>query len=131
MIGGGPFRLLAGQFTDDSTTALLLGESLIATKRFDPIDQLSRYLNWYREGHLSSTSECFDIGIQTRMMVLKVALFPLLFSSHCSVSCSSLLLSLTRSSHSFSPLFSVPPLSPCYLFLSLPLLFFLLLSRCS
>jgi ADP-ribosylglycohydrolase len=42
--------------------ALCLAESLIEQQDFDPIDQLRRYLRWAREGHLSSTGDCFDIG---------------------------------------------------------------------
>ena len=33
---------------------------------FDPVDQLERYVRWYREGHWSSTGRCFDIGNATR-----------------------------------------------------------------
>ncbi len=62
MVGGGPFRLQAGQWTDDTSMALCLAESLIECQGFAPIDQLGRYLRWYREGHLSSTGDCFDIG---------------------------------------------------------------------
>lgn len=62
MVGGGPFRLKPGQWTDDTSMALCLAESLIEQKGFVPTDQLEKYLQWYREGHLSSTGECFDIG---------------------------------------------------------------------
>ena len=66
MVGGGPFRLEPGQWTDDTSMALCLAESLIETGGFDPVDQLERYVRWYREGHLSSTGICFDIGSTTR-----------------------------------------------------------------
>jgi ADP-ribosyl-[dinitrogen reductase] hydrolase len=66
MVGGGPFRLAPGEWTDDTSMALCLAESLIECAGFDPVDQLDRYLRWWREGHLSSTGRCFDIGIQTR-----------------------------------------------------------------
>jgi ADP-ribosylglycohydrolase len=62
MIGGGPFRLEAGQWTDDTSMALCLAESLVACRGFDPADQMRRYVRWWREGHLSSTGRCFDIG---------------------------------------------------------------------
>lgn len=65
IMGGGPFRLKAGQWTDDTAMALCLAESLIEKRAFDPIDQLQRYVRWYREGHLSSTGACFDIGSTT------------------------------------------------------------------
>lgn len=65
MVGGGPFRLKPGQWTDDTSMALCLAESLLERQGFDPADQLARYCRWYRQGHLSSTGECFDIGATT------------------------------------------------------------------
>jgi ADP-ribosyl-[dinitrogen reductase] hydrolase len=62
MVGGGPFGLQAGQWTDDTSMALCLAESLIERNGFDARDQMERYLRWYRQGHLSSTGHCFDIG---------------------------------------------------------------------
>ena len=62
IVGGGPFHLEPGQWTDDTAMALCLAESLIETRAFDPADQLERYLRWYRKGHLSCTNSCFDIG---------------------------------------------------------------------
>ena len=66
MTGGGAFGLAAGEWTDDTAMALCLAESLIVRHGFDPLDQLERYLRWYREGYLSSTGTCFDIGNTTR-----------------------------------------------------------------
>lgn len=66
MVGGGPFSLPAGAWTDDTSMALCLAESLIERGRFDPVDQLRRYVRWYRDGHWSSTGRCFDIGNATR-----------------------------------------------------------------
>ena len=62
MVGGGPFGLQAGQWTDDTSMAWCLAESLIACRGFDARDQMARYVNWWRWGYLSSTGECFDIG---------------------------------------------------------------------
>jgi|GEM_PF-287858 len=62
MVGGGPFGLAPGQWTDDTSMALCLAESLIERRGFDPADQMHRYVRWWREGHLSSTGTCFDIG---------------------------------------------------------------------
>src|SRR5215218_10823652 len=66
IVGGGPFGLRPGEWTDDTSMALCLAESLIECRGFDPIDQLRRYVRWYREGHWSSTGRCFDIGNATR-----------------------------------------------------------------
>ena len=62
IIGGGPFGLEPGQWTDDTSMALCLAESLVERGGFDPKDQMRRYLRWYRSGYLSSTGACFDIG---------------------------------------------------------------------
>jgi ADP-ribosylglycohydrolase len=66
MVGGGPFRLSPGQWTDDTSMALCLADSLITRGGFDPADQLVTYCLWYRHGYLSSTGRCFDIGNTTR-----------------------------------------------------------------
>lgn len=63
IVGGGPFRLNPGEWTDDTSMALCLAESLIEKAGFDPADQMRRYCRWYREGHLSSNGRCFDIGV--------------------------------------------------------------------
>jgi ADP-ribosyl-[dinitrogen reductase] hydrolase len=62
MIGRGPFGLRPGQWTDDTSMALCLAESLLARGDFEPRDQMVRYLNWWKWGYLSSTGTCFDIG---------------------------------------------------------------------
>ncbi len=62
MTGGGPFGLRAGQWTDDTSMALCLAESLIECDGFAAEDQMKRYVRWMREGYLSSTGACFDIG---------------------------------------------------------------------
>lgn len=66
MVGGGPFGLAPGEWTDDTSMALCLAESLAERGGFDPADQMRRYLRWYRDGHLSVTGRCFDIGSTTR-----------------------------------------------------------------
>jgi ADP-ribosyl-[dinitrogen reductase] hydrolase len=62
MVGGGPFHLKPGQWTDDTSMALCLAESLLTKNGFNAADQMGRYLNWWQWGYLSSTGECFDIG---------------------------------------------------------------------
>ena len=65
IVGGGPFGLRPGQWTDDTSLALCLAESPIDRRGFDPLDQMRRYLRWHDEGYLSSTGKCFDIGNTT------------------------------------------------------------------
>ena len=62
MVGGGPFRLKPGQWTDDTSMALCLAYSLLERQGFDADDQMQRYNRWRTEGYLSSTGRCFDIG---------------------------------------------------------------------
>ncbi|WP_176720776.1 ADP-ribosylglycohydrolase family protein, partial [Pseudomonas sp. BIOMIG1BDMA] len=64
--GGGPFNLKPGQWTDDTSMALCLGESLLRKNGFDAAEQMGRYLNWWQWGYLSATGECFDIGMTVR-----------------------------------------------------------------
>ena len=66
MVGGGPFRLKPGEWTDDTSMALCLAESLVTRNDFDPVDQLETYCRWWRDGHLSVKGYCFDIGNATR-----------------------------------------------------------------
>lgn len=62
MVGGGPFDLQPGQWTDDTSMALCLATSLLECDGFDPMDQMQRYLRWVGEGYLSATGTCFDFG---------------------------------------------------------------------
>jgi len=66
MVGGGVFNLEAGQWTDDTAMALCLGQSLMDCGKFDAQDQMTKYVKWWKEGYMSSTNECFDIGDSTR-----------------------------------------------------------------
>src|ERR1041385_2097497 len=45
--------------------ALCLAASLIERRGFDARDQMQRYVKWWREGYMSSTGACFDIGNTT------------------------------------------------------------------
>ena len=66
MLGGGPFHLQPGEWTDDTSIALCLAESLMEKQGFDACDQMERYVRWYREGHYSVKPYCFDIGNTVR-----------------------------------------------------------------
>ena len=64
MVGGGVFRLEPGQWTDDTSMALCLADSLLALNRYDSYDVMERYDRWRKDGYRSSTGTCFDIGNQ-------------------------------------------------------------------
>jgi ADP-ribosyl-[dinitrogen reductase] hydrolase len=86
MIGGGPFGLEPGQWTDDTSMALCLAESLIEKCSFDPKDQMDRYCRWWKEGYFSSAGTCFDIGAMVRKS-LESYLSQLRFVSRRSAPC--------------------------------------------
>ena len=62
LLGGGPFDLPRGAWTDDTAMALLLGESLLEREGFDGQDQVNRYVRWQREGYGSATGQCVGIS---------------------------------------------------------------------
>lgn len=62
MIGGGPFDLKPGEWTDDTAMALALAKSLLVCGRVDEMDLMTRFVAWYQKGEYSCTGECFDIG---------------------------------------------------------------------
>jgi ADP-ribosyl-[dinitrogen reductase] hydrolase len=63
MEGEGPFGLPRGTWTDDTSMALCLGESLLEKDGFDPADQMRRYLKWLDEGYMSCASAGFGLGL--------------------------------------------------------------------
>lgn len=65
MVGGGPHDLVPGQWTDDTSMAMCLAESILDTGGMDPKDQLRRYVEWRNNGYWSSKGHCFDIGHTT------------------------------------------------------------------
>ena len=62
---GGPHGLKPGEWTDDTSMALALADS-IASVGWDLNDQASRYVEWWQTGKYSVNGRCFDIGITTR-----------------------------------------------------------------
>jgi ADP-ribosyl-[dinitrogen reductase] hydrolase len=65
IVGGGPFDMNPGEWTDDTSMALCLAESLVE-KGWDTDDQMRRYIKWWQDGYNSVKGECFDIGGATR-----------------------------------------------------------------
>ena len=62
---GGPHGLKAGEWTDDTSMALALADSM-ASVGWDLNDQARRYVEWWQTGKYSVNGRCFDIGITTR-----------------------------------------------------------------
>ncbi len=65
LLGGGPFALPRGGWSDDTAMALCLADSLVTTEGFDARDQVERYQRWQREGYLSATGQCLGITAST------------------------------------------------------------------
>lgn len=71
LVGGGPFHVPAGTWTDDTSMALAMADTLIWRRQLDPTDLMNRFVNWWKWGEYSATGECFDIGITTRVALAK------------------------------------------------------------
>jgi ADP-ribosylglycohydrolase len=54
--------LESGYWTDDTSMALCLADSLIAKDGFDINDQMYRYMKWLSHGYMSPTGFAFGIG---------------------------------------------------------------------
>lgn len=66
-----PHHLKRGQWTDDTSMALCLAESILGSKATtpDPLKALKAYRAWWKTGHLSSNGKCFDIGRQVKAAI--------------------------------------------------------------
>ncbi len=62
MIGGGPFRLNPGEWTDDTSMALALAGSLLEMDGLDERDLMDRFCDWRDHGEYSHNGHCFDVG---------------------------------------------------------------------
>ena len=71
MVGGGPFGLRPGEWTDDTAMALALADSLLAHPDLDEADLMRRFTDWHERGTYSCTGTCFDIGITTRQALAR------------------------------------------------------------
>jgi ADP-ribosyl-[dinitrogen reductase] hydrolase len=83
MIGGGPFDLPRGAWTDDTAMALCLADSLLERNGFDARDQMERYRRWQQEGYLTSTGQCVGITASAaRAIAMSAWRRGALFGSH-------------------------------------------------
>lgn len=63
---GGEFNLPKGYWTDDTSLALCIIDSINHTKKFDLNSQMNNFRRWWHDGFMSSTGFCFDIGNTTK-----------------------------------------------------------------
>lgn len=75
MVGGGPFRLHPGQWTDDTSLALCIADSIVEKRALDLHDHLLKFIKWRQEGYMSSTGRAFDIGNQTQEALYNYAYY--------------------------------------------------------
>jgi len=63
---GGEFNLPKGYWTDDTSLALCILDSINRTHTFDLKSQMLNFRKWWHDGFMSSTGFCFDIGNTTK-----------------------------------------------------------------
>lgn len=68
MNGGGVFRLKPGEWTDDTSMALCLADSILETGHVEliPVNLMEHFVRWYLYAHNSSNGRVFDIGTTIR-----------------------------------------------------------------
>lgn len=62
MVGRGPFQLNPGEWTDDTSMALCLADSLVRHSDLDEAHLLTQFALWKDQGLNSVKGYCFDIG---------------------------------------------------------------------
>lgn len=65
LLGGGPYDLPRGAWSDDTAVALALAESLIERGDFEPRDFVERLTRWQHDGTGSATGQCLGISAPT------------------------------------------------------------------
>lgn len=70
--GYGTYNQPPGYFSDDSSLAFGLAESL-ATGKFDLVDQAKRLINYKEHGYWTPDNQIFDIGMTTRQSIDKLS----------------------------------------------------------
>ena len=61
---GGKFKVDIGEYTDDTSMALCLAQSLIDSKGMNQKDQLEKYVKWFRGNYMSATGRSIGCGKQ-------------------------------------------------------------------
>lgn len=71
MIGYGTYDLPSGTWSDDSSLTFCLAEAL--TQDFDIYIIGQNFVKWLKEGYWTPYGDVFDIGIGTKVAILKIA----------------------------------------------------------
>jgi ADP-ribosyl-[dinitrogen reductase] hydrolase len=62
LVGGGTFNLKPGEWTDDTSMALCLADSIIESNGLNAKDLMERFIRWRDDGENSPTGYCIDVG---------------------------------------------------------------------
>jgi len=62
LVGGGTFNLKPGEWTDDTSMALCLADSIIESNGLNAKDLMERFIRWRDNGENSPTGYCIDVG---------------------------------------------------------------------
>jgi ADP-ribosylglycohydrolase len=62
LLGGGPYEVPRGAWTDDAAVPLIIAQSLVAGAGFDRADVDRRLIAWQAEGVGSATGQCLGIS---------------------------------------------------------------------
>ncbi|MBS0375628.1 MAG: ADP-ribosylglycohydrolase family protein [Proteobacteria bacterium] len=73
LLGGGPYELPRGAWSDDTSIALQLAESLLERGVFDARDFVARLTRWRRDGEGSATGQCVGISAATARALSQAA----------------------------------------------------------
>lgn len=65
MLGGGPFGVRPGEWTDDTAMTLALADSLLSPSGFTPDDFMTRLADWLQHGRYSCQGYCVDVDRST------------------------------------------------------------------
>lgn len=65
MVGSTRHGIKPGQWTDDTSMALCLAQSLLDCDGFDATNQMQKYANWKENGYMGCNNVCIGIGKTT------------------------------------------------------------------
>ena len=69
---GGPHKLKAGYWTDDTSMSIAIADALqLAKGEFDAHIVMQNFCDWFTGGAFSSTGACFDIGMTCQAALQK------------------------------------------------------------
>ncbi|MBR1376287.1 MAG: ADP-ribosylglycohydrolase family protein [Bacilli bacterium] len=71
MLGYGNYEIEKGHWSDDTSMSLATMDSLTKCKKLDLNDMMKRFCKWVNDGEYSSTGFAYDIGVCTKMALIR------------------------------------------------------------